>query len=632
MPRLIGGTRFLLLTRQPEKSHRVDIRERFEDVLTHWTCSSRVSPVFPIDSTPVPNFADGKRRWLLFAGPMFPGDINPEEFPNVFLSLGLFNVIVFSDVEADAERAVDFAKRSSVQWEQWTLDGHYLVDVNYSATTDSTIPADILTPVSGLSDSLKPTVREYAVLIGTAVGRAATYAQSVQSDLMRFDKLFRALLCRTDLDEVAKQGQLVIANAMLSRHTSQTYAGVSPILETECHFWTHSLLGIGIASLALVRLRQFVEKVFTDSRLNARLRALKSIPATKKPLLQLSGTDEYWDTEHLFRPEIEAVLLNDKEPDSVLPLVTCYSGRDGFRSTKLSLSAPLEVITNGNTVAWTPLTITHEISHTIIDGALGILLPRPDSPDALKKAINLIDDSARAVNICDQLEHFLCHHLWHIHSFRKNKNETDSTRSDNISADDLAKIIREEWADLNETLTHVFDFLYFYQRDPALYVPSLWASWGVIPNIQSRVPAYIVRTLCAVHATNLRTAQGMDHSIDQVTEQLKITQEKHPNKLIETALLGLENQRDIYLKELLYRVPFIKLVRGFLFQPRIAQSLFREAMLAGGDREGYNLKPPEFSDAMISNPIRFVTAYTTKETASNELRAAWILYHLAFGE
>lgn len=631
MLRLSNVTNFLLLAREPEKKYRIELRDSFDDVLSHWTCSSRVSPVLPLSNVPIPDFSDGKRRWLLFAGPIFPGNINTEDFPNIFLSLGLFNVIIFSDVEAEAVRAKEFAIRSSAQWEQWTLNGNYLTDFDYSAVDGCVIQNSALTSIHSLNVSLKPAFCEYSVLIGTAIGRASIYAKSIQDDLVRFDKIFRKILDNPDLDEVAKQGQIVIVNAMLSRHTSQTYTGVSPIVETECHFWTHSLLGIGIPSIALVRVRQFIEKIFAESRLNARLEALKQVAPEQTDLLGLSGSDDYWDTEHLFRTEIEATLDGGKEPIEVLPLVTCFSGRDGFRSTKLSLSAPLEVITSCNTIAWTPLTITHEISHTIIDGALGILLPRPDSPADLGRAISLLNEPKSALNTHEQLVRFLCHHLWALYSSRTKADNNSENKSSKINADDLAKIIREEWADLNETLTHVFDFLYFYQRDPQVYVPSIWASWGVIPNIKSRVPQYIVRTLCAVHATNLRAARGLDSSIDQMIALLKETQEKHPNKLIESALLELENQKKDYYDALNLRIPFIKLVRGFLFQSRIAQNLFHDPLSAGGDHEGYPLKSMEFNNALISNPIRFLTAYT-KDTTPSDSRAAWILYHLAFGE
>ena len=628
MLRLTGGTHFLSLIRKPEGKHLVDIRERFDDVISSWTPASRVSPVFPVNGMPVPNLRDGTRRWLLFAGPLFPGMINPDDFPYVFLSLGLFNIIIFSDDKLAAQHAIEFAEQSDVQWEQWTLDGNCLIEfVCSSYDADGSIPAEILMPIIGLSDALKPTIREYTALLATAVGRSANYARVVQNDLIQFDKLFRELLSRTDLDVVAKQGQLVIANAVLSRHTSQTYTGISPIVETECHFSTHSLLGIGIPSIALVHLRQFIERVFTESHLNARLRALDSIPPGSHDLLGLSGTSEYWDTEHLFRPEIELELDNGKESDAALPLLTCYSGRDGFRSTKLSLSAPLEVITSCNAVAWTPLTITHEISHTLIDGALGILMPRPDSPPDINKAITLIASAAhsegKVSSMLDQLQRFLCHHLLQLHD-----HQIGCTRTE-ICADDLARIIRAEWADLNETLTHVFDFLYFYQRDPKLYIPSIWASWGVIPNIQSCVPAYIVRTLCAIHSINLRDNNSLNLSISQLVDFLSKTQEKHPNSLIKSALMELDQRKDYYHLELRMRVPFVKFVRGFLFQPRIAQNLFRESMLLGGERNGYQLKTSEFDDMRISNPIRFATAYTTDLTPKSP-KSAWILYHLAF--
>ena len=68
-----------------------------------------------------------------------------------------------------------------------------------------------------------------------------------------------------------------------------------------------------------------------------------------------------------------------------------------------------------------------------------------------------------------------------------------------LDEDHVGQRLRDEWAECNELLTHIFDFLYFYRGDAEAYVRCVWASWAVIPNIQHRLTDYITRCLCALH-------------------------------------------------------------------------------------------------------------------------------------
>ena len=99
------------------------------------------------------------------------------------------------------------------------------------------------------------------------------------------------------------------------------------------------------------------------------------------------------------------------------------------------MSAPLEVISCCNTTEWTPLTLTHEFSHRVIDGLLAQILPNPDGTDALEEVIELLEKRIYP-NLFLQLRSLLCFALWRM----------DALAEQDIGASDLGLIIKTHWA------------------------------------------------------------------------------------------------------------------------------------------------------------------------------------------
>jgi hypothetical protein len=602
MLELNGGTHYLLLSRDGTNGHLVHSTRRFADALSKWDSGTRISPIYGLNGADAPEIgSQNEQTWLLFFGPTYPGGINPEGLGPIYITQGIYDIIVYSTTTAQRQAALAQVRALRVAWEEWELSGHRLRKVRISPRDRHPIPPQYLVPLGSLPAALTPSAREYAVLTATAIARFQDYLPQAAVELGTFDRGFRSVVLGQDVNDLDKQAQLVNANAAISRQSSQTFAGVSPIVETECHFWTHSLLGVGIPSMALMTIRRFVATVFSQAKFFSRLDALQDV-AEPRNLLNEPASSDYWDTEHLYNPAVESRIAM-AGPDEFLPLMTCYSGRDGFRSTRLSLSAPLEVITSCNTTVWTLLTLTHELSHTLLDGALSDkLLPNPSRQDALDRAVDLLARRRVPASVMENLQRFMCHSLWALDRGQEHQTEE-------LSAEDLATVLRRRWLELNELMTHVFDFLYFYQKDDEAYVRVIWASWGVIPNIQPRVGDYIVRTLCAIYVKFMRTAQGIDKAIERTLELMTATAEKFPNDLIRSAVGQLKGDPSYFRSALQSRIPFVKVVRGFLYQPRIAQLLFRESAVGSGEREGYDLTPKSFDTQRVTNPLRFISAY-----------------------
>lgn len=611
-----GGTHYLLLVRQASGEYCVICHERFDRALAAWDArGTRISPIFSLNDAPAPAFPAGVPTWLLFCGPVHPGELEALRAPETYLTLGLYNVLVICRDQDSRLATKKFAADHGLAWEEWGLNGN-LVDaalVTHSPldarTGSPKLTTQILQPLYPKDHPLCAAGREYTALLAESISRAGRYTPATANELLTFDSLLREHFLLPDGPVPVKHGLLTTANAALSRYTAETYAGTSPVLSNECHYCTHSLLGIGTASLALVQIRRFVERVIEETRLIERVKRLKGAQGSGKLLQAMDPLDSFWNTDFLPPP-------SDPPPsDPAIPLLTYYSGRDGFRATHLALSAPLELLESSNSTTWTLLTLTHEISHIIVDGVLGALLPKVQDHGALQHAVSTLRKGNNAQTIFEQLQQLVLYTLWQTH-------HPLATRT--VGPHELAEILKAEGQNANELITHAFDFLCFYGGKPESYIPSIWASWSVIPNIEHRISDYIMRSLCALLTLNLRRENGVEITIDQLIHLLEDTRHRFPGALyIPDAIDDLTSRRLNYSTALDKRRPFALFVRHFMFSPDVAKRLT-------GQAGSPIFTPLEFGTERVANPLAFIRDHSQDQT-SNHLRSAWLLQQLAFG-
>jgi hypothetical protein len=625
---LRGGTHFLLLHRLPNGSgHEVESVPRFDDVVSHWRDGSRVSPLFALNGSPVPPIPKEGRAWVVFMGPMFPGDFNSSVLPHAYLSLGLLNVVCVATTNSERTAALALAQKLNVHWEEWGIVRHKLKRTRSSRYNPEkpTFRKNFSDPLPKMLPLMKATEREYLLLFKASYAYARRFLPDLAEELADFNDIVRGTLADTEVDVGYKHGLLVNANAYLSRQTEQTYAGTPPIVEHDTHLWPHSLLGVGVGSLALVRVRQFVGRAFANARLIGRLKSLAEVPVSGKHLPFLLHSDKFWQRDHLgdrspTDPDKASTALAADEP--AMPHITCFSGRDGFRSTSLSLSAPQELLTSCNTSTWTLLTLTHEISHIIVSGVLGVVVPPPNRLEELIKVVQWVKAKDEK-SLLDQIRSFLAFAIWQLDPEEGDKELTPEL---------LGELIESNWRELNEILTHCFDFLYFYRKEPLHYVGSVWTSWEVIPNIRERIPDYLTRTLCALHTTNLDRKDGINTSIDQlITVLTSVNARLKEANYVSRALEMLQTHRDDYRNALAKREQLVRFVRSFLYSQDVEKVLAKEGLL-GPDRDnkGYPMAPLQFGIDRIKNPLRFIEAFAC-DVDPIPLRSVWILQHLAFG-
>ena len=275
MPRLLGGTHYLVLRTSPQlDSHTLDAYPAHEPSLATRGARDRSSPIFSLDGAPPPSFADDAgEQWLLFCGPAYPGHFSIPEGVCAYLTYGLYNVLFVTATEDHRKLARGIAEERSLCWEEWSISGKTLSDVVVGGHPDPipTPGAKHKTPIQGTQKHLLAANSHYRHEVSHALARAHRHHRGMANDLERFDEALRAEAlgeaADTPSNDVVKLGVLTIASAAVSRHASQTYAGTSPILETECYLAPFSLLGIGAASMALWKVRWFVERAFASCAL-----------------------------------------------------------------------------------------------------------------------------------------------------------------------------------------------------------------------------------------------------------------------------------------------------------------------------------------------------------------------------
>ena len=606
----------------------VSIYDSIDKATPAWGSATRASPLFLTDSSRIPNLARKGPTHIGFIGP-----ISPDELPsglNLFLSYGLYNVVVFAETKAEREALEALLGRlNGFAWECWQVAGNKVQAGTFAPMlhkTTTTARAHSSSVLSG--DILRAAGEEYRTLLAVARARSGAYLKGVADDMDVLDRALSDKVKSVNLHAVRKLQWLLNINAALSRFSSQTFAGTSPILGTECHFWTHSLLGVGIATKALLNVRHYVDKRAALAQFPARIAAFKKNASQTQHLWKLPTYDEWWSQAQL--PDLPIVAAGTSNA-AQLPLIVYFSGRDGFKSTAFTLSAPLEVLQSANTGAWSLQTLTHELSHIFVDSIVGALLEDDyKTPAWSRKIIDLYAENRPASNLHEQLQELLFFGLARLEMEYSGPGNTELSLPE-----DAPKALIEKYLHVvSELYAHIFDYVHFFQQDPTSYINSIWSSWDVIPNIESRVPEYIVRSLCALHVGNLSVKDGMNATIDALAVGLNtLSKASASDQYVRMAAKQLTEGRKAFAQMLEVRLPLIKLARVLMYSPLVS-SVFSHTHPASkrSTKRFSGHKPKEFAkNRPVDNPIRFILDHCD-DLKPDVTKSLWVLMQLAFSE
>lgn len=602
------------------------------DGLGDWKPITRMSPVFPVkhirngvDYTSPHEFRFEGSWTVVFIGPVHPEEFAPlQSFDGEFwLTLGLYNILLASQDRKQIAAAKRWCSANGKPCEAWTIKDGRVLRTNVAEVSFEQEPNTELSKLwqQQAPHELHEAILEFVPLAAAAISRGRASGIGLDQDLRHLPNVFSKIVesgSASDRKYIAL-GRLLTINAGLSRFSSQTFAGTSPIHSTECHFWLHSLFGIGVANLALRNIRDFMHRTLGGAQIHKRFKKLE---------LDTSGIDLCSTT-----PEDKDYLgdVGFIEKNEAIPLLAFFSARDGYRSTEVTVSAPLAAVSSCNSVKWSLVTLTHEFCHVIVRAIQSDLYPDFSRQDQILDCVSLIYSDGPAENLVTEIRRSLLLSMCQMENNLAGKEANDGVE---ITPESIRVMLQRWRQEIDEIMVHVFDYLYFYGQDSQRYIFGIWSSWGTIPNIRYRVKEYVVRSVCAVLSKHImRGSEALDVARDEVLDQLRaLAISDSDSRYVQDAVDFLENRWESEGRNAVaVRRNLVKITKIFLFSEELATALRSEPGIStgGGDHDGYSYRRRHLSVESLSNPLLFLANYTGQMPPS-QVESLWMLYILAY--
>lgn len=646
---IIHPQSYLILgSQQGYETPSIKITPNFSEVLSAWAPRTRCSPIWRIQGTgdiPSGNFDFPNEHLLILLGPIqlasLCSDLQQVNDPSLFtiwVSVGTLNILLLANLNTRSEAALrdikHWASDKNIALEWWKIESGIIIDggANHSSSEAPSVPENLRSLVNVQGSSIfKSTLQEYCALMASALCRSKALVPYLHDELQQVNSVIVQEIDSYLLDQnkyIDIYLRLLNINAALSRFTSQAFSGIPPILQTECHYWVHSLLGTGSANIAISKLSHHIRKTIGEAKIPERLAAMKTRKDKVPELDDLNANPTFLMNDHLI----------DQEPEDasapLIPLITYFSGRDGFSSHIYTLSAPLTTITECNSFRSSLLTVTHELAHIQIRGVLAIVYPNLDDDNDLALAVRMLSPHYKATNWLDAAKQLL---LEGVVSMWQEWEGIDQLNNNDL--ENIRQILRNCRREVQEILVHTFDFLYFYSAKSDVYISSIWHSWCAIPGIADRVPEYVIRTLCATGSSFLRLppAERLEATKNQLLAQFKFLQAEGGllSDYVDLAINHLEqnwksSEKRTVERQLRAGLLLARFVKAFLYSETFAAEIYSEPYISSSSvkMSGYAKKKNEFDLIPIGNPLRFLSENI--KDAPTETDSLWVLHNLAF--
>ncbi len=644
----IGATpSFVTLAREPStRNFSIRLSTDFSQIVSGWTGSTRLSQVFALTdpySTPLASGFRGKWQ-LAFLGPLNPYGIVPyiPATACVWLGLGLMNIIVAQQNARGVKKLRAACKELGCAVEIWEVTDGIVRDMKFKPESAEVAVPDMAKLLEITSPpALRAALTEYCPMIAAAMARGRLLPKRIQVGLQRAHATFANDLLSSKVLSGDRAynvlTQVLSFHSGLSRFVAQTLVGVPPISATESHYWAHSFLGMGTADIALWNICHFLQEKLGELRIPERLSALAETQNSIDYINEITAANlpDYLSEAKIKEPKEESVFQ-----------IPFFSSRDGYTSKSTTISAPISAITGCNSMRWSLLTVTHEYIHPIIQEILRDILPNLESEAELASCCRLlqgqtgiaIGDQTKAAVRAGPTVHAETRRLilMSMLMIRDLDHKAPSFDIMKITPSNVVALCEAYEYDVEETLVHLVDFNYIYQRKPEYYIPAIWTSWGTVPNVSSRVAEYVLRTVIAVASKNLRRGMHVALPIarDEIKQALRtLQQSQQGGRYVSKALAVVEDEAQWagIVDNALACVPLMSLAANILFSEKLSGEIHSESKL-GGSTEfgGYKLKYLEMDGSVIDNPLLFISNFTAHEEPS-AAKSAWLLSMLAYG-
>ncbi|NQV28106.1 MAG: hypothetical protein HQ518_27455 [Rhodopirellula sp.] len=464
---------------------------------------------------------------------------------------------------------------------------------------------------------------------------------------------------------------LIQINSVLAYSQSQTFGGSTPILRNRAFIPSHTLLGVGTATLALHAFCQVVDRATAENPVYETIRSLFDTPPAVDVFRDLLNDfqPDQWD-----RPDANVDFhLANVESKTQRPHLLFFSARLGFQESPYSVSAAVQALPFADTVKWNLMTLSHELMHSHVRELLpAIFSTRPaKSPDptATGSHPDMAAPSPPTELPDDVIEGFLkefrsFHDGKPLQDFRLKQslrfvilNYCIFRRGYDPQAERIARgttetklkiearippknelwsYFRSYYRDINEIMVHVFDYHYFYNGAVTIYLPVLWESWLTVPSVLVNIDHYVVRSLATVSTTlHGSLSDRFDLAIDQLKQKIKKLQETAGDSVLVQRLLerldGEESKTELFLK-FLPAAYLAEATYKFLLASGIQAVLYKDKNVKSQDGASvYPLKAGEFEAIEIGSPIPLIADRLRRHvedgdvgTLSVQHRSAWL--------
>lgn len=625
-------TNYFLLTatKFPDSTKSIFIETDFSTLLDKWGANAKVAACFRVngEGVRIDDFCFRGKIYFFLIGPTPLNKIPHDCLQNtyVWLTYGMYNVIVATSSESQKQKIIATLSGFKLRYELWEIEDSVIVDDGYKnipEVVDKQSVSSRLLEYYKKDKLMFPVIREYYAQIYIACERSRYLLKDLYDRMIAFhtnvENIVFAKIANLE-DKSFPFNYLTSINACLTRYNSQVFSGFTPVRELESHTWSHSLLGIGMATVAINHFGDFFCAKLKDTQLFNRFLALLKQEYTEDcPILKIEANNDFWTKNLLYN------LTEDIPKSDSITLLTYFSSRDGFRNQYNTLSIPLISLYGCNTLGWSLKTLSHEGSHVIVDSILNYLLGDVIDDQWLDKFYQktFYDDSDELKTFYDAILNFFGSGLMILDSSQMDEQDY----SQRIALKVAFEHFKEE---MKEIMTHAFDFLYFYNSNIESYIEEIWMTWIKLPCISTSIQEYVIRSLCVIVLNELDQPDTEQKAIKTLKRILERKNKKLKNEHIDMAIRYLCNES--LGRVILDRKFLVKFVKGFLFSEEIRSYIAIEKWeLSSSAKEE---KKKEFSslkipDSPFNNPLNVADFFACNKTLS-DVKSFLMYYNLAF--
>lgn len=443
--------------------------------------------------------------------------------------------------------------------------------------------------------------------------------------------------------------QIVQLNSGLAYVNSQSTCGSIPILHRRCLYQSHSLLGIGMAVLAIEQFGDFVRRVFDDHPVYDVLRRIAKNVLGFNPGRGVADFDAALQEQGSDIDGLSEGLAKNNQRSHLF----FFSGRLGFQESYFAVSAAMQALAASDSIRWSLITLSHELMHSHVRDLLSAICSskaghQESEPGEWMNGflefqyghgtpnLKMIDSLRYAIlNFC------VVRQQQRDSVARMARDDTEiKIREPRLTKEDLQLLFRSYYKEINEIMVSVLDFHYFYQGNIELYVHSLWVSWSTVPSVLVNLDHYIDRTLAAISTMyKSKILERFQVTLAIFQQTISALLERNPtNTLLKyvTQHISIKHNVDNLRLQFLSGAYLAGIVSKHLKSSRIQAAMFdlSDPRATNGDGVFY-LLDVEFDDTPVSSIVAFflerLNRALSREENDDDLayRSAWLFLAIA---